>query len=96
MKKYQNDLLNAIVDNYSKFENKTLEFEGKEDFLILYAKKGSKIRIKPENKGKFTASAKRAGQSVQQYAHKVVNDPNATTLQKRRAQFAINAKKFKH
>jgi hypothetical protein len=26
----------------------------------------------------------------------VVNNPNATTLQKRRAQFALNAKKFKH
>ena len=59
-------------------------------------KSGGTIHIKKKNEGKFTDSAKRHGKSVQQYAHEVVNDPNATTLQKRRAQFAINAKKFNH
>ena len=54
---------------------------------------GSGIHIKPENKGKFSASAKRAGEGVQEHAHKVMNDPNATTLQKKRANFAIQAKK---
>ena len=54
------------------------------------------IHIKPENRGKFTASAKRAGMGVQEYARKVLNDPNATPLQRRRANFARNAKKFKH
>lgn len=63
---------------------------------LQYLKKGGGIHIKPENKGKFTASAKAAGHSVQEHARHVVNDPNATTLQKRRAQFALNAKKFKH
>ena len=61
---------------------------------IPFAKTG--IHIKEENRGKFTASAKAAGESVQEHAHNVVKDPNATTLQKRRAQFAINATKFKH
>lgn len=56
----------------------------------------SGIHIKPENRGKFTASAKRAGMGVQEYANKVLSDPNATPLQKRRANFARNAKKFKH
>ena len=56
----------------------------------------SGIHINPENRGKFTASAKRAGMGVQEYARKVLNDPNATPLQKRRANFARNAKKFKH
>ena len=58
-------------------------------------KKGGKspIHIRPENKGKFSASAKRAGEGVQEHAHKVMNDPNATTLQKKRANFAIQAKK---
>lgn len=56
----------------------------------------SGIHIKPENRGKFTASAKRAGMGVQEYARKVLNDPNATPLQRRRANFARNAKKFKH
>jgi hypothetical protein len=54
------------------------------------------IHIKKENRGKFTASAKRAGKSVQEHATDVLNDPNATRLQKRRAQFVKNAKKWKH
>lgn len=70
------------------------------DFLKLIGcpsyKEGSDIHIKEKNKGKFTASAKRAGMSVQQYASHVLNDPNATPLQKKRANFARNAKKFKH
>ena len=52
------------------------------------------IHIKKKNKGKFTASAKAAGEGVQEHAHKVMNDPNATTLQKKRANFAIQAKKW--
>lgn len=63
--------------------------------LIDSYKKGSKIHIKKKNRGKFTASAKKAGEGVQEHAHKVVNDPNATPLQKKRAQFAINAKKWR-
>jgi hypothetical protein len=58
-----------------------------------YAKSG--IHIKPENKGKFTASAKRAGRSVQEHARAVLNNPNATPLQKKRANFARNAAKWK-
>ena len=54
------------------------------------------IHIKDKNKGKFTASAKAAGKSVQEYARSVLNNPNATPLQRRRANFAINSKKFKH
>ena len=45
----------------------------------LSLKKGG-INIKPENKGKFTKSAKAAGEGVQEHAHKVMNDPHATTL----------------
>lgn len=62
---------------------------------IDFMKSGG-IHIKEKNKGKFTASAKRAGKSVQEHATDVLNDPNATRLQKRRAQFAKNAKKWKH
>lgn len=53
------------------------------------------INIKPENKGKFTASAKAAGEGVQEHAKKVVNNPESSEVQRRRAQFAINAKKWK-
>ena len=44
-----------------------------------------------KNRGKFTASAKKAGQSVQEHARSVLNNPNATPLQKKRANFARNA-----
>ena len=58
--------------------------------------KGSKIHIKKKNRGKFTESAKAAGESVQEHAAKVLKDPNATPLQKKRANFARNAAKWKH
>lgn len=58
--------------------------------------KGGGIHIKEKNRGKFTESAHEAGKSVQEHATDVLNDPNATRLQKRRAQFAKNAKKWKH
>lgn len=57
-------------------------------------KKGGRIHIKEKNKGKFTASAKAHGKGVQEYARDVLNDPNATSLQKRRANFARNAAKW--
>ena len=56
--------------------------------------KSGGIHIKKKNRGKFTASAKKAGQSVQQHAHSVLNNPNASKLQKKRAQFAVNMKKL--
>ena len=64
--------------------------------LISRCKNGSGIHIKKENRGKFTASAKRAGQGVQEHARSVLNNPNATPLQKKRANFARNAAKWKH
>lgn len=64
--------------------------------LIPNYKKGKKIHIKKKNRGKFTASAKRAGKSVQEHARAVLRNPNATPLQKKRANFARNAAKWKH
>lgn len=64
--------------------------------LLPKYKKGKKIHIKKKNRGKFTASAKKAGQSVQEHARSVLNNPNATPLQKKRANFARNAAKWKH
>lgn len=66
------------------------------NFGISFFKNGSGIHIKKKNRGKFTKSAKAAGQTVQQHAISVLKDPNATPLQKKRANFARNAKKFKH
>ena len=59
-------------------------------------KDGGSIHIKKENKGKFTAAAKRAGMGVQEYARKVLKDPNASPTLKKRANFARNAAKWKH
>lgn len=49
------------------------------------------IKIKKKNQGKFTKAAKAAGESVQEHAHSVLNNPKATKLQKKRAQFALNS-----
>ena len=43
------------------------------------------IKIKKKNRGKFTKAAKAAGESVQEHAHNVLNNPKATKLQKKRA-----------
>lgn len=64
--------------------------------LINLFKAGG-IHINPKNKGKFTASAKRAGMSVQEFArHVLANKDKYSTTQVRRANFARNAKRFKH
>lgn len=54
------------------------------------------IKINPKNRGKFTRYAKSKGESVQQAAQETVRSKTASTKLKREAQFAINAKKFKH
>lgn len=94
--KYNNEILNKIAelgnDNYANsigLENLTFGY-------IELMKKGSKIHIKEKNKGKFSAAAKRAGQSVQEHARSIMNNPNATPLQKKRANFAIQAKRWHH
>ena len=64
---------------------------------IPYYKNGSGIHIKEKNRGKFTKSAKEHGMGVQEFANHVLSnkDKYSTTLVKR-ANFARNAKKFKH
>ncbi len=75
----------AMSDKAARAKRKALKKKGK-----------SGIVIKPQNKGKFMASAKKAGQSVQAHAHAVMNNPKASAKQKRRANFAIQAKKWHH
>jgi hypothetical protein len=58
------------------------------------ARKKSGIHIKPENRGKFTASSKAAGESVQQHAKSVLSNPRESAKQKKRANFARNAAKW--
>jgi hypothetical protein len=54
-----------------------------------YYKKGG-IYIKPENRGKFTATKKRTGKSTEELTH------SKNPLTRKRAIFAQNAKKWKH
>ena len=50
----------------------------------------SPIHINPANEGKFTAYAKSKGESVQQAASSVLNNPKASSTLKKRANFARN------
>ena len=53
------------------------------------------IKIKKSKVGTFTAAAK-SGESTQAHASRVLNDPNASTAMRRKAQFARNAAKWRH
>lgn len=54
------------------------------------------ININPANRGKFTASAQRAGMGVQEFANKVLaNKEDYSATQVKRANFARNAAKWK-
>lgn len=60
-----------------------------------YAKGG--IHINPANKGKFTAQAESHGMGVQEFANRVMsNKDDYSPATVKRANFARNAKKFKH
>lgn len=61
----------------------------------MYAKGG--IHINPANKGKFTASAQRAGMGTQEFAsHVLANKEDYSSTQVKRANFAHNAAGWKH
>jgi hypothetical protein len=52
------------------------------------------IKIAASKKGTFTAAAKKSGQTVQQKASSVLNNPNASPAMKRKAAFAKAAAKW--
>lgn len=89
MKKYNNDILNMILENYNKFNNSnTLIMEDLPENFVLMAKKGSKIYIKPENRGKFNATKKRTGKTTEELTH------SKNPVTRKRAIFAQNAAKW--
>lgn len=91
------DLVKRFCTAFQKLElNDEFKYVNKLKKGGQIKKKKDTIHIKDKNKGKFTASAKASGESVQEHAKSVLANPNATTLQKKRAQFAVNAKKWKH
>lgn len=91
-------MLNPYIQYFIDLEG--IDYDKIRKQITSFYKKGGSlpdpIHIKAKNKGKFTKSAKSQGESVQSYAHHVMSDPGATTLQKRRANFAIQAKKWHH
>jgi len=94
----------AMQDQYAEDEmsdeqaaqQMDMEEEPEEEGPVASLFKYGGIHIKKENRGKFTAAAKRAGMGVQAYARKVLADPNASGTLKKRANFARNASKWKH
>ena len=88
------ELLDKMMNfTYTQIELDSIDYPDIIDNELEIFKSGGKIHIKKKNRGKFTAAAKKASQSVQEHARSVLNDPNATPLQKKRANFARNAAK---
>jgi hypothetical protein len=58
---------------------------------------GGSIHIDPSKKGTFTAAASKHGMGVQEFASRVLAHPeNYSPAMRKKANFARNAKKFKH
>ena len=75
---YNNETLNKIANLDQKYL-----VQG----LIDYLKKGKKIYIKPENRGKFTETKKRTGKTTEELTH------SKNPLTRKRAVFAQNVKR---
>lgn len=80
--KYSNKILEKIYE-LSQCEDNLI------NSYIEMMKKGSKIYIKPENRGKFTETMKRTGKSAEELSH------SKNPLTRKRAIFALNARKWK-
>lgn len=88
---------NMAIDNYDFQVNDVMQNNARNAMQYAYAAEGGPINIKKKNRGKFTASAKRAGMGVQEYARHVLanKDKYSSTLVKR-ANFARNFGGRKH
>ena len=88
---------NLAIDNYDFQVNDVMQNNARNAMQYAYAAEGGPINIKKKNRGKFTASAKRAGMGVQEFARHVLanKDDYSSTLVKR-ANFARNAAGWKH
>lgn len=80
MDKYNNETLNKIAS----MDTSLLDLG-----LISYIKKGKKIYIKPENRGKFNETKKRTGKTTEELTH------SKNPITRKRAIFAQNAKRWK-
>lgn len=95
MKGVKNPLLGVSNTGDTKLMVPGNNYIFKGDSVTEFPLGKSGIHIKPENKGKFTKYAKSKGMSVQQAAKSVLNNPDASSTLKKRANFARNAAKWK-
>lgn len=87
----------ANTESYNAQFESGLDTNNENPYGNIEFKDGGTIHINPANKGKFTASAKRAGMGVQEFAsHVLANKEDYSSTQVKRANFAKNASKWKH
>lgn len=84
--KYNNEILDKIVELNSSTNN--LGLDNISTGYLDMMKKGSKIYIKPENRGKFNATKKRTGKTTEELTH------SKNPVTRKRAIFAQNAAKW--
>lgn len=84
---FMSDYLNNKKQQIEADNNMTNMFAGMPSTMFA---EGGKIHIKPENKGKFTETMKRTGKSAEELSH------SKNPLTRKRAIFALNARKWKH
>lgn len=94
--KYYGVTQGKITDEGVAYPGQDFRVNGDSTLEFRIPMRDGGIHINPANRGKFTASANRVGMGVQEYAHKVVNNPNSSETLRKRAQFAINASRWKH
>ena len=83
--KYNNDILDKIAEMYDTDNHNDLGLENITNGYLEMMKKGSKIHIKPENRGKFNATKKRTDKTTEELTH------SKNPITRKRAVFAQNA-----
>lgn len=83
--KYNNEILNKIVETYDTEYHNNLGLENITNGYLEMMKNGSKIHIKPENRGKFNATKKKTGKTTEELTH------SKNPVTRKRAIFAQNA-----
>lgn len=78
-------------------DNPIEAFQGNPYIPVVRYENGGEIYIKPSKRGTFTAAAKKRNMGVQEFASKVLaNKENYSSAMVKKANFAKNAKKWKH
>lgn len=91
------DANNRAIDTLDYQADSVMKDNARNAMMAAYAKDGGAIHIKKKNRGKFTASAKRAGMGIQEFArHVLANKGDYSSTLIKRANFARNASKWKH